>query len=178
MTVPARLAFNQQRQNAKHRGILFRLSFEEWWQIWESSGCWSKRGRSRGLYAMSRFKDRGAYEVGNVQIITNEQNSAEIVVPLESRANIGKSGWTDARRKAAAVRMCMIAKARWAIPGEKDKFVELTKRRWADDTYRTETGRKISSSLADFWSDSRSDDFRGRLRKITKGRRRRRGRLV
>jgi hypothetical protein len=71
-------AFGRQRSDAKRRGIPFKLSFEEWWSIWKASGHWHERGRSRGQFVMARNADQGAYEVGNVKIITCEENSSEI----------------------------------------------------------------------------------------------------
>ena len=57
------------RQNARARGIPFRLTFEQWWRIWQRSGKWKQRGkidergkRGRG-YCMARPGDQGAYEV-------------------------------------------------------------------------------------------------------------------
>jgi hypothetical protein len=67
-------AYAQQRNNARRRGIEFKISFEDWFEIWMRSGHWSKRGIGAGCYCMGRHKDRGAYEVGNVAIISQEEN--------------------------------------------------------------------------------------------------------
>lgn len=69
-------AFRDQRNAAKGRGIEWRLSFEEWIFIWEQSGKLHLRGRNSGCYVMARNGDQGAYEVGNVEIISHEENSA------------------------------------------------------------------------------------------------------
>lgn len=69
--------FCQHRYNtAKRPGIEFRLSFEEWWAIWELSGRWSERGRGGEKYCMCRFGDVGHYSVGNVFIATNSENAS------------------------------------------------------------------------------------------------------
>lgn len=60
--------FQQQRCNARHRGIPFRLTFDQWLSIWHSSGKLPYRGKGDDKYCMARNKDRGAYEVGNVYI--------------------------------------------------------------------------------------------------------------
>lgn len=82
--------FAAQRFNAERRCIPFKLSFDEWLAIWKRSRHLPHRGKGDGKYCMARFGDKGAYEVGNVRIITHNQNSEEIVV-------------TPAMRKARAV---------------------------------------------------------------------------
>jgi hypothetical protein len=69
--------FWSQRTKAKHRGIEFNLTFEEWWDIWQKSGKWEERGCRKGQYVMSRKNDIGPYEVENVFIQTCTQNCLE-----------------------------------------------------------------------------------------------------
>ena len=72
------VAFQQQRQNAKKRGITWDLTLKEWWDIWDASGRWSQRGRGRDLYVMSRKHDTGSYAVDNCFIqqgIENNRNA-------------------------------------------------------------------------------------------------------
>lgn len=68
-------AYAFQRRNAKNRGIAWKLTLEEWWEIWKSSGKYEERGRNRGQYVMARVGDQGAYERGNVEIQTHSQNA-------------------------------------------------------------------------------------------------------
>jgi hypothetical protein len=68
------IAYKYMRRTAGTRGIEFRLTLADFWALWEQSGKWSERGRGRGRYCMSRINDAGAYEVGNVVILTNEDN--------------------------------------------------------------------------------------------------------
>lgn len=65
------------KSNAKTRGIEWKLTFEEWMEIWENSGKYEERGRTRGSYVMARILDMGPYEKGNVKIILTEKNSSE-----------------------------------------------------------------------------------------------------
>ena len=60
------------KANAKCRGIPFRLSFEEWVEVWGDKIGHS--GTHTGDYQMCRIADRGAYEVGNVYIGTVQRN--------------------------------------------------------------------------------------------------------
>jgi hypothetical protein len=69
--------YNAQKQDAKRRGIAFRLTFEEWNGLWLSSGKWGERGCRKGQYVMARFADQGAYELGNVKICPVRENMAE-----------------------------------------------------------------------------------------------------
>ena len=73
---PERAKYVCQKQNARRRGISFRLTFEEWMQIWSDSGKLSERGCRRTCYVMSRYNDDGAYEVGNVFIQRMDINSS------------------------------------------------------------------------------------------------------
>lgn len=57
--------------------IEFRLTFDEWFDIWVASGQLDNRGRKRGQFVMSRFNDTGHYEVGNVFIQECGKNVAE-----------------------------------------------------------------------------------------------------
>lgn len=70
-------AFWTQRGRAKNRGIAFELSFDEWLNIWLSSGRLAERGKGKGRYCMSRINDEGAYEVNNVFIQTFGENIRE-----------------------------------------------------------------------------------------------------
>lgn len=67
-------AFARQRHQAKQRGIEWDLDFAEWWAIWESSGKLNQRGRGKNKYCMARKGDSGPYTLGNVKIITFQQN--------------------------------------------------------------------------------------------------------
>ena len=73
----AKTKYIVQKAGAKRRGVPFLLTFEEWWDIWQQSGKWEQRGRYRGQYVMSRYADKGSYEVGNVFIQTVEHNVRE-----------------------------------------------------------------------------------------------------
>ena len=69
-----KIKFQSQRWRAQQRGITWKLTFEEWFEIWINSGYWDQRGRGANDYCMSRYGDIGAYEVGNVFIQTNAEN--------------------------------------------------------------------------------------------------------
>ena len=73
-TAKALQAFRLQKNNARTRGIEWRLSLREWWEIWQASGHWNNRGRLSLQYVMCRHGDCGPYAVGNVYIATVMQN--------------------------------------------------------------------------------------------------------
>lgn len=87
--------YTQQKSNAKHRGIEFLLTLDQWKSIWVASGQWERRGRGIGKYCMCRNNDCGAYELGNVFIDLNTRNISD--------GNIGKpdSDLTKAKKSAA-----------------------------------------------------------------------------
>lgn len=66
--------YTKHKINARRRGVEFKLTFEEWWDIWQKSGHWDKRGNRKGCYVMSRLRDEGPYAVGNVFIATFSSN--------------------------------------------------------------------------------------------------------
>jgi hypothetical protein len=74
---PERFAYEKRRQDAKTRGIPFLLTFEEWWSVWDESGKFAERGQHTGQYVMARHGDLGPYAVGNVRIITCNENVSE-----------------------------------------------------------------------------------------------------
>lgn len=69
-----RAKYNQHRNTAKERGIVFSLTSREWWNLWESH--WEERGKST---CMCRTGDTGAYEIGNVRIDTYSNNKLESI---------------------------------------------------------------------------------------------------
>lgn len=69
--------YNCHKSKAKYRGIEFKLTFEEWWGVWEASGKWEQRGKTIGKYCMSRYSDQGPYEIGNVYIQLWTENTSQ-----------------------------------------------------------------------------------------------------
>lgn len=63
------------RRDTAGNVIEFRLTYEEWFKIWEDSGHLEERGRGVGKYCMSRYGDLGHYEIGNVFIQMFSSNS-------------------------------------------------------------------------------------------------------
>lgn len=82
--------WSHHRSNSKKRGIEFKLSFAEWWNIWEQSGKWDQRGRGHG-YVMARYGDIGGYELGNVYICTSVQNASDQYLSSKIRKKIDRN---------------------------------------------------------------------------------------
>jgi hypothetical protein len=72
--------FVVQRRTARDRGIEWRLSLLEWWEIWATSGKYEKRGRGGDRYVMARHGDSGPYSVGNVSIQSGFDNRSESAI--------------------------------------------------------------------------------------------------
>lgn len=68
--------YGAHRKNAKRRGIPFLLTFDQWLHIWGDK--LDRCGKHAGQYVMARFGDSGPYAVGNVEIVTVEQNHRAI----------------------------------------------------------------------------------------------------
>jgi hypothetical protein len=75
----AKRHYDYQRRNAQTRIIAWRLTLDQWIDIWQASGRLHQRGRGAGCYVMSRINDTGAYELGNVQIVSVSQNSRDSI---------------------------------------------------------------------------------------------------
>lgn len=106
-------------QNARARSIPFRLTFEQWWRIWQRSGKWKQRGNRSENYCMARPGDKGAYEIGNVKICTNKENRGDKCrnYPLRGERNgaFGRDYWataTRAERKRRAAQISAATKGR------------------------------------------------------------------
>lgn len=76
-------AFMEHQRGAEQRGIDFRLSFEQWWTLWEPH--YANRGTRAGQMCMCRTRDEGAYEVGNVRIDQIKGNIAEAAVQKKTK---------------------------------------------------------------------------------------------
>lgn len=72
-------AFLNQKKASHIRGIDWNLDFQTWLAIWQLSGKLHLRGRGIGKYVMSRVRDDGGYELGNVHIQLATENSREAV---------------------------------------------------------------------------------------------------
>jgi hypothetical protein len=121
------------RANAGARDIPFRLTFDQWWRLWERSGKWKQRGNRSENYCMARPGDKGAYEIGNVKICTNFENRAERCqnYPLRGKRNgaFGKDYWaagTRAERKRRAAKVSAFMKGRKKGPQMRSRLSEST----------------------------------------------------
>jgi len=66
-----RRAFTRARAQANRRNAPWEMTIDEWFDIWESSGLWEKRGRVAGTYFMRRLDDQDAWYPQNVEIAKN-----------------------------------------------------------------------------------------------------------
>lgn len=69
--------YMRQTRQCQYREPDMKMTFDEWITMWVESGHWEERGRSRGNYCMSRYGDKGDYEVGNCYINLHSENSKE-----------------------------------------------------------------------------------------------------
>jgi hypothetical protein len=70
--------YKSQKSAARYRKIEFNLKFFEWWELWQESGKWEKRGLHVGQYVMCRYFDEGAYSKDNVYIATYSENIVSV----------------------------------------------------------------------------------------------------
>lgn len=94
--------YHQHKGKSLYRGIEFLLTFEEWWDLWQTSGKWEERGRRKDQYVMARFGDQGAYELGNVRICLAGDNTDEMRLGLPPRSRRSPEEQKAANRIYAA----------------------------------------------------------------------------
>jgi len=137
-----RAKYSCQKSDAKRRGIRFLLTFDEWLDIWTTSGHIGERGNRAGYYVMARYGDRGSYEIGNVRIVLFEENAREYRPTLDAKtrsgaAHVGKIVSQATRRKlskAATGRKTLLA------PETASRLSSLRKR-MAQSRSRNEQGQ-------------------------------------
>lgn len=91
------------RKDRNGKQILMKMSFDEWCNVWISSGHWEHRGAKNKLpdgtwFVMSRHNDLGHYELGNVEIITFQEN-----VRLAQLSNTNIRGKTTSKRRRCSI---------------------------------------------------------------------------
>lgn len=131
-------AFRSQANASKNRGIQFSLTFGQWLAIWQASGKLDQRGRGHGKYCMSRIKDSGGYELGNVHIQPCEQNSREAV-----------DKWVGKKKPIRGVFCLFPGSARpWVARCGKHqvgRFATMEEAGAARERYVSETGARVSN---------------------------------
>lgn len=98
-----RRMYHIQRNNARRRGISWKITYIQWRSIWARSGHWHERGRGLGEYVMARFGDKGPYAPNNVKIILATENLLE--ANIGNTHNLGKTLSLEARAKMSVARM-------------------------------------------------------------------------
>ena len=92
--VDAKRKYKQHKSRANKMNIPFRLTFDEWISWWIQSGHWNDRGVGKGKYVMARKGDLGAYELGNIDCITQEENISfahkNKIVSINTRNKLAK----------------------------------------------------------------------------------------
>jgi hypothetical protein len=128
--------YTDHKSKAKHRGIDFTLTFEEWWNIWEKSGKWEQRGMFKGSYVMSRNNDQGPYSIDNVKIQSVGANNQEAYDCHRAGPMLGRKHSTET-----------VEKMKGRVSPNKGKILSQ------------ETKDKISSTLAGRKTGRTSSDF-------------------
>jgi len=150
------------QQNAAARNIPFHLTFEEWLDIWMSSGKWEQRGWRHGQYVMARFGDKGAYEIGNVSIILAQNNRSDRNrnYPMRGKNNpaSGKDYWASQDEESREARRAKVSAALLGKPKGKEMGAKLS---------ATVTGRRrVTRNGKVTWAYPGDPDFPNKTLKI------------
>ena len=72
---PYKHAYSRLKSNARCRSIAFELSFDEFKQFAIDHNYINKKGRSKNSFHIDRIDNSKGYSIGNIQILTNQQNA-------------------------------------------------------------------------------------------------------
>lgn len=70
-----RAAYQALKFNAKRRGKIFLLTFEEFEEFAVKTDYITGRGKMKESYSIDRVNDNGGYEIGNIKILTLSDNT-------------------------------------------------------------------------------------------------------
>lgn len=106
---PFKYYFNVAKQNAKNRGIPWKLSFEQWKRIWVESGHWEDKLKQASnddiTWTLDRQDVNRGYVPGNVQVMEKWRNVHKWI--KEDRFNI-EVAWRKrwAKRNGKSIDSC------------------------------------------------------------------------
>jgi hypothetical protein len=66
LDVELRAAFRCSKAAARHDGIDWQLTFDEFYEWWTQEDRWSRRGRTAGRISMARLDARGPFALHNL----------------------------------------------------------------------------------------------------------------
>ncbi|MFM0257128.1 hypothetical protein [Paraburkholderia sediminicola] len=130
ITKKDRSAYASQKSHAKQRSIIFNLTFDEWFDWWQATGKYPKRGRAKDCYVMARFNDTGPYQLGNIYCCTVAENArtgnklkprkiSQKTRDAATQANTGRTHSKSSRDKMSA------SQSKWTRkPAQFEKMVE------------------------------------------------------
>lgn len=118
--------------NAKNRktgAVPWELTFEEWAAVWWDSGHWFDRGPKKHQFCMGRFGDEGPYKLGNIKIITMDENRIEQNSNKPKRELASKKMSVTKKNTPELIeRVSKLQKERMADPKRKAEVSERTKK--------------------------------------------------
>jgi hypothetical protein len=72
---PEYASFIHLKESAARRSIAFKLTFDEFRAWGHTHGYFTGKGREKDGLTVDRIDQAGAYEIGNIQVLTNEENA-------------------------------------------------------------------------------------------------------
>jgi len=144
----AKEQFYNHRNRARRHNIEFLLTFDEWLQIWISSGHYHEKGTKTGQYVMSRREDKGPYSVENVYIQTVGDNNREAFLHNNKdfiRPRNGEENHFYGKKHTEATK-------------------ELCRQGAKNQIHSEETNKKTSETMAKKWQENFEEEFAKRLK--------------
>ncbi len=89
-----RLSFSRSRAQARFRGEVWELTWEDYKTFWNTEERWNKRGRAPGNLVLTRFNETKPWSKDNSCIITRDQQ--HVIRGLRTRGLDASDCYKDA----------------------------------------------------------------------------------
>lgn len=76
---PLKSGFQSLKDNAKRRGKVFGITFDEYKEFVTKTSYFLKKGRKSDSYHIDRKDETGPYAINNIQLLTNAENIRKFV---------------------------------------------------------------------------------------------------
>ena len=74
---PVKAAYDALKHNARRRGKTFSLTLDEFKKFCRKTKYIAGKGRAKDHYSIDRIDNNRWYEIGNIRVLTNQENAAK-----------------------------------------------------------------------------------------------------
>jgi len=77
--------YNRSRNQAKHRGQVWSINFDDYAFLWLANDNYKNQGRQRHNLHLARIDDSGDWDINNVQIVTRGKHLSKRMLDYYAR---------------------------------------------------------------------------------------------